>query len=120
GVKEDSRLVRKGDLFVARAGTKADGRQFIADAAAKGAVAVVTEHAIADSPLPQIVVPEASPAASILAHLYHGAPSTKVQVLGVTGTNGKTTTTYLIRHLLTNVNQRCGMIGTVEIDDGRA
>ena len=119
GIKEDSRLVHTGDLFIARSGTKTDGRQFIADAAAKGAAAVVVEQKLSDAPLPQVVVKDPAAAASILSHLYHGDPSTKLKVIGVTGTNGKTTTTYLIRHLLSKAKQRCGMIGTVEIDDGR-
>src|SRR4051794_34488184 len=118
GIKEDSRLVLKGDLFIARPGTRTDGRQFIADAAARGAIAVVNEQKLSDSPLPQIVVKDAAAAASILANLYHGNPSEKLKVLAVTGTNGKTTTTYLIRHLLGKAKHRCGIIGTVEIDDG--
>src|SRR5436190_9821908 len=120
GIKEDSRLVRTGDLFVARAGTKADGTQFIAQAHAKGAVAVVTQTKLPACILPQIVVRDAGAAASILANLYHGQPSHKLRVLAVTGTNGKTTTTYLIRHILKKVNVRCGLVGTVEIDDGKS
>src|SRR5207237_8892489 len=85
-----------------------------------GAVAVVTQTAFADSPLPQALVKDAASAASMLAYLYHGDPSTQLKVLGVTGTNGKTTTTYLIRHLLSKARQRCGVIGTVQIDDGRS
>ncbi len=119
GIKEDSRLVHTGDLFIARSGTKTDGRQFIADAAARGAAAVVVGQKLSDAPLPQVVVKDPAAAASILSHLYHGDPSTKLKVIAVTGTNGKTTTTYLIRHLLSKAKQRCGMIGTVEIDDGR-
>jgi len=120
-VREDSREVRRGDLFVARAGTKADGAAFVADAKARGAIAVVTQTPLpkASCPLPQVVVPDAGAAASILANLFYGTPAQKVRVLGVTGTNGKTTTTYLIRHLLSKINLRCGLIGTVEIDDGR-
>ena len=121
GVREDSRQVRPGDLFVARAGAKADGAQFIADAKNRGAVAVVSQNPLpkSASPLPQVVVADAAAAASVLANLFHGSPGEKVRVLAVTGTNGKTTTTYLIRHLLSKINTRCGLIGTVEIDDGR-
>lgn len=119
GVQEDSRLITPNQLFVARAGTKTDGRQFVEDARARGAVAVVAQTRLSTSPLPQIIVPDTASAASILAHLYHGRPSEQVKVLGVTGTNGKTTTAYLIRHLLAAIHRRCGMIGTVEIDDGR-
>ena len=69
--------------------------------------------------LPQIAVPDSNGAASILANAFHGMPSKSVRMLGVTGTNGKTTTTYLVRHILSKINVRTGMIGTVEIDDGR-
>jgi UDP-N-acetylmuramoyl-L-alanyl-D-glutamate--2,6-diaminopimelate ligase len=119
GIAEDSRVVKTGDLFVARPGTQTDGLQFVADAHQRGAVAVVTQKLAPNLPLPQIVIPDVG-AASILAHLYHGRPTAKMKVLGVTGTNGKTTTTYLIRHLLAKIGVRCGLIGTVEIHDGRA
>jgi UDP-N-acetylmuramoyl-L-alanyl-D-glutamate--2,6-diaminopimelate ligase len=118
-VREDSRQVQPGDLFVARAGTKTDGRQFVADAQAKGAIAVVTNNVIDASPLPQICVTDPAAAASVLANILYDHPSQKVNVLGITGTNGKTTTAYLIRHILASAKKKCGMIGTVEIDDGR-
>ena len=120
GVCEDSRQVRPGNLFIARPGTKADGARFIADAAARGAVAAVTQTRQPGTRLPQVVVAQASSAASILGNLFFGSPSSRIRVLGVTGTNGKTTTTYLVRHILGTVKARCGLIGTVEIDDGRS
>jgi UDP-N-acetylmuramoyl-L-alanyl-D-glutamate--2,6-diaminopimelate ligase len=119
GVCEDSRLVQPGNLFIARPGTKADGSQFLADAASRGAVASITQSKSAQVKLPQIVAPDPNAAASILANAFHGMPSKSVRMLGVTGTNGKTTTTYLVRHILSKINIRAGMIGTVEIDDGR-
>src|SRR5687768_11225885 len=119
GVREDSRQVTPGDLFVARGGTKTDGAKYVADAKERGAVAVVCEAKIPNSPLPCVVVKDAGAAASVLANMFQSSPSAMMRVFGVTGTNGKTTTTYLIRHLLGKVGQRCGMIGTVEIDDGR-
>ncbi len=119
GVSEDSRRVKAGNLFIARAGTKADGMQFVADAKSRGAVAVVTQTRASGCPLPQIVIPDPARAASLIANLYQGSPSHKLRCFAVTGTNGKTTTTYLLRHLLTRVGQKCGLIGTVEIDDGR-
>ena len=119
GICEDSRQAQPGCLFVARPGTKSDGAQFVADAAARGAAAVVSQVRLPQVSIPQIVVSDANSAASSLANLLLGQPSQKVRVLGVTGTNGKTTTTYLLRHILAKVNARCGMIGTVEIDDGQ-
>ena len=67
GIHDDSRQVRRGDLFVARPGTRTDGREFIADAAAKGAVAAVVQTKLSDCPLPQVIVKDASTAASIVA-----------------------------------------------------
>lgn len=116
---EDSRRARPGSLFIARAGTKTDGAQFVADAASRGAVAVVTDRKIPSSPLPQVVLPDIAQPASVIANLFYRSPASQMYVFGITGTNGKTTTTYLVRHLLGKFGMRCGMIGTVEIDDGR-
>jgi UDP-N-acetylmuramoyl-L-alanyl-D-glutamate--2,6-diaminopimelate ligase len=119
GVCEDSRQVQPGNVFIARPGTKTDGSQFLADALSRGAVAAVTQARSPQVKLAQVTVPDCNVAASILANAFHGMPSKSVRMLGVTGTNGKTTTTYLIRHILSKINVRTGMIGTVEIDDGR-
>jgi UDP-N-acetylmuramoyl-L-alanyl-D-glutamate--2,6-diaminopimelate ligase len=118
GIQEDSRLVRTGDLFVARPGTQTDGAKFIADAHARGAVACIVQQPCPGIPLPHAVIPDPS-AASKLAHIFHDHPSRSMKILGVTGTNGKTTTTFLIRQILGKVAQRCGLIGTVKIDDGK-
>jgi UDP-N-acetylmuramoyl-L-alanyl-D-glutamate--2,6-diaminopimelate ligase len=117
GICEDSRLIKPGELFIARPGAKTAASQYINDAAQRGAVAVVTPELVQDCPLPQILISDPA-AASRLAHLFHNSPSKTVRVVGITGTNGKTTTAYIIRHLLKQIKQRCGMIGTVEIDDG--
>lgn len=119
GVQEDSRRINTGDLFVARRGHGSDGKQFIADAHQAGAVAVVADGEVEHAPLPVIQVKDAGVAASLLAHAVVGDPSREMKVLGVTGTNGKTTTTFLLRHLLNHTGQRCGLIGTCEIDDGQ-
>jgi UDP-N-acetylmuramoyl-L-alanyl-D-glutamate--2,6-diaminopimelate ligase len=121
GICDDSRQVRPGDLFIARAGPKTDGSRFIADAAARGAIAVVVPSTDAGRDcvleIPRFVIPDPAAAARV-AHQFFGQPSRSIRLLGVTGTNGKTTTTYLLRHILNSINLRCGMIGTVEIDDG--
>ena len=123
GVREDSRRVRPGDLFVARPGASADGARFLADAASRGAVAAVAASRPADAPLPVVVAPDVdSAAASVLANALHGDPTRgdgAVRAVGVTGTNGKTTVAYLVRHLLGSAGVKCGLIGTVETDDGR-
>ncbi len=119
GVYDDSRHVRPGGLFVAVPGTLTDGNRFIADAFARGAVAVATEKPMPACVLPQIPVHDAPAMASILAHAFHQFPARRMKVLAVTGTNGKTTIAYLLRHLLGRLGMRSGMIGTVEIDDGQ-
>jgi UDP-N-acetylmuramoyl-L-alanyl-D-glutamate--2,6-diaminopimelate ligase len=119
GVKEDSRQVTAGDLFVARAGTKTDGRAFLADAQKRGAIAAVVAAVDPACSLPQLVTDDPAGAASRLAHIFFDQPSRSVRLLGITGTNGKTTTTYLLRHILAKCHIPCGMIGTVDIDDGR-
>jgi len=113
GISEDSRTIKTGDLFVARPGTKTDGAKFVADAHARGAVAVITTKRFDNLPLPQIVLPDLA-AASILANAYHGHPSHSFRVIGVTGTNGKTTTTYLLRSILEADGRATGLVGTVE------
>ena len=105
GVREDSRLVRPGDVFVARQGTKEDGSRFVLDAHRRGAVAAVVPARVPEAPLIQFVAKDPASATSVLANAFFGQPAEKVRVLSVTGTNGKTTTTYLIRHLLINLLQ---------------
>src|SRR5687768_5691921 len=90
GVCEDSRRVQSGNLFIARAGEKTNGAQFIADAKARGAVACVVAKKIAGAALPQMVFADPARATGLLANLYHGSPSHKMRCLAVTGTNGKT------------------------------
>jgi UDP-N-acetylmuramoyl-L-alanyl-D-glutamate--2,6-diaminopimelate ligase len=119
GVCEDSRLAKPGNLFIARHGTKTDGAKFLDDALARGAIAALVQAPVTASKLPQIVMRDVNSIASVLANAFHSRPDEQVRVLGVTGTNGKTTTTYLLRHLLAHAGIRSGMVGTVETDDGR-
>jgi UDP-N-acetylmuramoyl-L-alanyl-D-glutamate--2,6-diaminopimelate ligase len=116
GIEEDSRKVRPGNIFIARSGSKTDGRQFIADAVTRGAIAVAGEAKMDDLPVPQLVLTDA--VAARVANAYYGYPSHTVKIVGITGTNGKTTSAYLVRHLLKKIGRKCGLIGTVEIDDG--
>lgn len=120
-VVEDSRKATPGSLFIARPGTKTDGARYLSDAVARGAVAAVVPSLIPETDVPQVVVTDVSRAASVLPHRFYGSPSRRLKLLGVTGTNGKTTTAYLMRHLIRTLGLgggRCGLIGTVEIDDG--
>ena len=111
---QDSRRVRHGDLFVAMPGMKVDGHEFVAKALAVGARAAVVErpmHLPGNPPL--LVVPDARAALSVCAHALVGDPTARLTVCGVTGTNGKTTTTYLIRSILERAGRRTGVIGTI-------
>ena len=122
GVTEDSRQVQPGHVFVARGGTVTDGAKFIDAAVARGAVAVVAAAPVPGCAVPVVVVPDPAAATSVLAHAFHGHPSAgdRLKLLGVTGTNGKTTVAYLLRHVLNGFGTRCGLIGTVEVDDGKS
>ena len=117
---EDSRTVVPGSLFVARAGLKADGRAFVLDAVRAGAVAVLTDDgALAGSVgIPVVVASDVALATARVAERFYGGPSGRVAIAAVTGTNGKTTTSYLIWQMLNSAGLRCGLMGTVEIDDG--
>jgi UDP-N-acetylmuramoyl-L-alanyl-D-glutamate--2,6-diaminopimelate ligase len=106
-------------MFFARPGTKSDGARYVLQAIERGASVVVVSQAIAGLSVPQIVVDDVSRVIGPIAQAFYGAPGQALDVMAVTGTNGKTTTAYLIRHVLTRLGIKCGLIGTVEIDDGR-
>jgi UDP-N-acetylmuramoyl-L-alanyl-D-glutamate--2,6-diaminopimelate ligase len=113
-VRDDSRLVQPGDLFVAVPGTKLDGRRFIADAKSKGAAAILTEEsgAVPDGATTLVVVQNARLALGVVAANRHRA-ARDLTLTAVTGTNGKTTTTYLLEAILAAAGRRPGVIGTV-------
>ena len=112
----DSRTVERGTFYIAVRGSQADGHRFVADAVGKGASAVIVE-APQKSAVPEIVVRDTRRAALVLGAAWYGHPGRSLTLIGVTGTNGKTTTTGIIRHLL-NRNQSAGSIGTVGAFDG--
>ena len=109
-VRYDSRAVQAGDLFVAIRGFATDGHQYISKALEQGAVAVVCEEAPAD--VPAVVVENARQALAEIAANRFGHPADSMVMLGVTGTNGKTTTTYLVKHMLEDAGHKVGLIGT--------
>ena len=124
GMQLDSRKVRPGDLFLALPGEQHDGRQFIEQAVANGAAAVVAEAPVAGFleaiPVPLIEVPELRFEAGVLAARFYGNPSHSMHVLGITGTNGKTTTSRIVAQLTRILGKRCGVIGTLgaTLEDG--
>jgi len=109
----DSRRVIEGALFVALPGEKADGTQFIDSAIDRGAAAIVSEKPGLITRATGIQVANARHAIADLAAAFFRHPSHRLKVVGVTGTNGKTTTTFLIKHILDSEFLRCGLIGTV-------
>ncbi len=118
-IVSDSRNVAPGDLFVALPGSLQEGRQFVPQAIRNGAVAVLTEHAettCRNTDVAWIEVPDARAALSALAAHFFGHPSAKMTLIGVTGTNGKTTTTFLIRAMLNAAGFKTGMMGTIGHD----
>jgi len=113
-VTYDSRRVTPGTVFVALRGLKADGAQFAPQAVARGAIAVVAETPPATAlQVPWLVVPDARLALAFLADRLYGHPSGDLKVVGITGTNGKTTTAYLLRSIFDAAGMRCGLLGTV-------
>jgi murE/murF fusion protein len=113
-VRDDSRKVEKGDLFVAVKGLRSDGHAFVGTAIERGAAAIVVEHELADVKVPQVIVPSASKALGPLVGRLLGDPAKSLVLVGITGTNGKTTTTYLVESILAAAGKKPGVIGTVE------
>ena len=112
GVSSDSRQVQAGDLFVAFRGDHVDGHDYIEQAIARGAVAVLVEKK-QEWDIPQVVVPSTRRIAPYVAHSILGFPASSLSMVGVTGTNGKTTTTMLIEHILQKAGKETGLIGTI-------
>ena len=115
GVRQDSRQVEPGDLFVARSGGKVSGASFAERAVERGAVALVVERG---APLPHVSVPmlevaDARRSLALAAEAVYGSPSRDLAVVGITGTNGKTTTAWLVERALSGVGERPARLGTV-------
>lgn len=110
----DSRMVKDGDLFIAVKGYDVDGYKFIPDAIQKGAKAVLADRDFsAPSHVKKILVRDARIALSASADNFYGQPSRKMKVIGVTGTNGKTTITYIIENIIKSAGKEAGVIGTI-------
>ena len=115
GLAYHSADVRPGDLFGAIRGFVHDGHRYAEEAARRGAVALLVDHPLEQVTATQIVVPDTRRALAALATVFYGDPSRSLWVCGVTGTNGKTTTTYLIDAILSAAGRRTAVIGTVGV-----
>lgn len=115
-IETDSRKVEAGGVFIAVRGTKSDGHKFIEQAIDRGAIAVVTEKLPEEQRegITYVVVENSAEAAGWMAHHFFGRPSTKLELVGVTGTNGKTTIATLLYKLFTSLGYTCGLLSTVE------
>lgn len=109
----DSRRATAGSLFFALPGEHASGAEFAADAIARGASAVVSAAQIRDCSIPVALVPDARSAMAEIARVFYNDPASALRCVGVTGTNGKTTTAFLVKHLLDSARMRCGLLGTI-------
>ena len=119
GITDDSRRVEPGFLFIARRGSKADGSVYVPEATGAGAVAVLGTAGQVSAGVATVFANEPiEPVAARLSERLHGDPTSRLTLIGVTGTNGKTTTAHLIHQMLSGDGRACGLIGTVRIDDG--
>ena len=114
GLCADSRKVKKGDLFFCYKGEKFDSHSCAAQVAAAGAAALVCEKKLG-CPLPQIIVPDGRAAVAKAARAFYGEADKKLKLVAVTGTNGKTTTTYMLDSIFRTAGKKCAIIGTLGI-----
>ncbi len=115
---ERSEDCQAGMLFAAKQGRSRDGSKFACDAVRRGAAALLLSRPIADLAVPQCIVPDVARAFGAVCSNVAGRPMRSVRTAGVTGTNGKTTVTWLIRSLLRSAGRECGLLGTIEYSDG--
>jgi UDP-N-acetylmuramoyl-L-alanyl-D-glutamate--2,6-diaminopimelate ligase len=118
GIFYDSRRVQKNGLYVAVRGAHVDGHQFTEQAIERGASAIVVERPEAHSRATSLVVPDSREALADLAFTFFKKPALRLKMAGVTGTNGKTTTTFLLKHICDAAGLRSGLIGTVRYEIG--
>ena len=115
GLAIDSNKVKPGNLFFCLVGRENDGHTFAEDAVARGAAAVVVERSIA-ADVEQIEVEDTRHALAVAASAFYGNPSKRLKMIGVTGTNGKTTTTYIVKSIIEAAGHSCGLIGTNAVE----
>ena len=119
GIADNSKKVERGFLFVAIKGFKVDGHKFIENAIESGATAIMIEEGcnLKEIKIPTgitvVMAKNTREALAICANNFYGKPSTKLKLIGVTGTKGKTTTTYMIKEILEKAGKKVGLIGTI-------
>ena len=113
GISYNSKTVQKGDIFVCLVGEHSDGHNFVADAVQKGASAIVAQKEINISNVPVIIVKDTQYTLSQIACVFYDFPSEKLRLIGITGTNGKTTVTHLVENIFEHAGIKCGLIGTL-------
>ncbi len=120
GIAYDSRKVKQNFVFVALKGSSADGHQFINDAVSRGAKTIVAtrKNAILPSDVGEVIVDDTRKALHDLASVFYGEPSKKIRLAGITGTNGKTTTAFILKQILESSGNKCGLIGTISYQVG--
>lgn len=116
GVCSNSKLVAPGNLFIARKGKAEDGSVYIPEAISAGAVAILTDiyDPLMDKEVTQIICEDTTLMEGMIASQYYEFPCDELFLVGITGTNGKTTTSFLVKHLLDHLGSPCGLIGTIE------
>lgn len=122
GVVQHSERVAEGSMFIARSGVRRDGAAFVEEAVHQGAVAIVCTPQVATDlehlPVTFVVTHDPTGVGAQIAERFYGNPSSKLRLVGVTGTNGKTTVSWMLRHILLDAGVKCGLLGTVVCDDG--
>jgi UDP-N-acetylmuramoyl-L-alanyl-D-glutamate--2,6-diaminopimelate ligase len=117
-VTDDSRAVASGSLFIAVKGERVDGHRYVTQAIDAGAAAIVAQESVDHKSLPFVKVADSRKALGFMGGRFYGDPSARLTMIGVTGTNGKTTTTYLCKALLGGIGRQVGLIGTVAYQIG--
>ena len=113
GISYNSKTTKKGDIFVCLVGEHTDGHEFAQDAINSGAAALLVERKVEGTKIPQVVVSSTRHKIADIADRFYSCPSKGINLIGVTGTNGKTTVTHLIQKIFEENNQKCALIGTL-------
>lgn len=112
GLSYNSKTTDEGNIFICLVGENTDGHEYVKAAEKRGAVAIFAEHKV-ESDLPQIIVKSTRLQIADIADKFYGSPSKAINLIGITGTNGKTTVTHLIQKIFEHENKRCALIGTL-------